>query len=201
MFLLPRIAHALLAALLVIAFLPAAPCLAAPFVPQIVAAMGRQLDRQTVARLHQKASPAQGVSLFLTTPVDVNDLESSNPLARQIQEELASWFAQAGYSVREIRKGADLLFAPGTGELLLTRRNNLVSDEQVDSSALVAGTYTITPQHVRFNIRLILTGSREVLAMTSMSIPLTGEVAALLSDGGSRRAGAPIAPTVVTLLP
>jgi hypothetical protein len=137
----------------------------------------------------------------MTTPVDVNDLENSNPLARQVQEELASWFAQAGYSVREIRKGADLLFAPGTGELLLTRRSNLVSSEEVDSSAVVAGTYTITPQHVRFNIRLILTGSQEILAMTSMSVPVTGEVAALLAGDGSRRAGAPILPTVVTLLP
>jgi outer membrane protein assembly factor BamE (lipoprotein component of BamABCDE complex) len=86
----------LLAAALTAAATPAVPCLASPFVPQIVAAMGRQLDRQVVARLHQKESPAQGVSLFMTTPVDVNDLESSNPLARQIQEELASWFAQAG---------------------------------------------------------------------------------------------------------
>ncbi|MDR1360231.1 MAG: hypothetical protein LBJ82_04540 [Deltaproteobacteria bacterium] len=191
-----------LAALLVLASLPAAPCLAAPFVPQIVAAMGRQLDRQVAARLHQKESPAQGVSLLLTTPVDVNDLEKSNPLARQIQEELASWFAQAGYSVREIRKGADLLFAPGTGELLLTRRSNLVGDEEPGSSAIVAGTYTVTPRQVRFNIRLILTGSQEILAMTSMSIPVNSDVAALLSqDGLPGRSGAPIAPTVVTLLP
>jgi hypothetical protein len=196
-----RTPHLFLAAFLAVAVLPAAPCLASPFVPQIVAAMGRQLDRQVVARLHQTESPAQGVSLLMTTPVDLNDLESANPLARQVQEELASWFAQAGYSVREIRKGADLLFAPDTGELLLTRRSNLVSEEQADGGAIVAGTYTVTPQHVRFNIRLILTGSQEVLAMTSMSVPVTGEVAALLSGDGSRRAGAPIAPTVVTLLP
>jgi hypothetical protein len=196
-----RIPHLFLAAVLVAAVLPAAPCLASPFVPQIVAAMGRQLDRQVAARLHQAESPAQGVSLLMTTPVDLNDLESSNPLARQIQEELASWFTQAGYSVREIRKGADLLFAPDTGELLLTRRSNLLSEEQADGGAIVAGTYTVTPQHVRFNIRLILTGSQEVLAMTSMSVPVTGEVATLLSADGSRRAGAPIAPTVVTLLP
>jgi hypothetical protein len=196
-----RALYPFLAVLLIAAALPAPRCLASAFVPQIIAAMGRQLDRQVVARLHQEESPAQGVSLFMTTPVDVNDLESSNPLARQVQEELASWFAQAGYSVREIRKGADLLFSPGTGELLLTRRSNLVSEEQVGSGAIVAGTYIITPQHVRFNIRLILTGSQEVIAMTSMSIPVTGEVAALLSGDGSRRAGAPIAPTVVTLLP
>ena len=180
---------------------PAAALAAKPFVPQIIAAMGRQLDRQVVERLQQPESPAKGVSLFMTTPVDVNDLETSNPLARQVQEELAAWFVQAGYNVQEIRKGADVLFQPETGELLLTRRSNLVDKEFVGSGAIVVGTYTVTPQNVRFNIRLVLTGSQEVIAMTSMSIPVQGEVAALLSTDGSGRMGSPIRPTVDTLLP
>ncbi|MDR2161950.1 MAG: hypothetical protein LBO77_07445 [Desulfovibrio sp.] len=187
--------------LLAAAFCFPSQALASAFVPQIVAAMGRQLDRQAVARLQQAETPARGISLILTTPVDLNDLETSNPLARQVQEELASWFAQAGYPVREIRAGAGLLFSPPTGELLLTRRNNLLLSETADSNAVVAGTYTITPEHVRFNIRLILAGSRDVLAMTSMSVPISGEVAALLSGQDAGRPGAPIAPTVVTQLP
>ena len=193
-------ACAALAALLV--FIPVGASFAAmPVVPQIIAAMGRQLDRQVVERLHQPESPAKGVSLFMTTPVDVNNLEVSNPLARQVQEELSTWFVQAGYNVQEIRKGSDLLFEPATGELLLTRRSDLVSQELVGSGAVMVGTYTVTPQHVRFNLRLMLTGSQEVIAMSSMSIPINNEVAALLSSDGSGRMGAPITPSVVTLLP
>ena len=189
-----------LAALILV--LPVSASFAAPpVIPQIIAAMGRQLDRQVVEKLHQQESPAKGVSLFMTTPVDLSDLETSNPLARQVQEELAAWFVQNGYSVQEIRKGTDLLFEPLTGELLLTRRSNLISQEVVGSSAVVVGTYTATPQHVRFNMRLMLTGSQEVIAMTSITIPVNHEVAGLLNSSGAGGMGMPIAPSMVTQLP
>ena len=155
--------------------------------------MGRELDRQVSERMQQP------VSLFMTTPVDVNDLEVSNPLARQVQEEIARWFVQAGYPVQEIRKGADLLFDPGTGEMLLTRRSNLVGTESPTSNAIVTGTYTVTPKSVRFNIRVVLTDSQEVIAMSTMTVPMNGEVASLVAVPGSF--GTPIEPTVVTLLP
>lgn len=183
-----------------VALAMAAPlAVAGPTVPQIASAMGRELDRQVAERMGQPDTPAQGVSLFMTTPVDVNDLEASNPLARQVQEEIARWFVQAGYPVQEIRKGADLLFDPATGEMLLTRRSNLVGTESPASSAIVAGTYTVTPKSVRFNIRVVLTDSQEVIAMSTMTVPMSGEVASLVSVPGVF--GTPIAPTVVTLLP
>ncbi len=175
-------------------------------VPQVISAMGREMDRQVVERLQQGDSPAQGVSLVVLTPVDNNNLEVSNPLARQVQEELARWFVQAGYPVQEVRKGADLLFEPSTGEMLLTRRSTLLESDKVGSAALVTGTYTVTPKHVRFNMRMVLTSSREVIAMSTMTVDVNGEVSTLLQtpgEGGGRggSGGMPIYPTVVTLLP
>jgi hypothetical protein len=176
-------------------------CLAAT-VPQAASAIGRELDRQVVDRLGLGDSPAQGVSLCITTPVDSSNLESSNALARQMQEEVARWFVQAGYNVQEIRKGADLLFEPATGEMLFTRKETMLGSTVVGSAALVAGTYTVTPRNVRFNIRLLRTADREVLAMSTLSVPIDGEVAALLRGGpGGAYGGLPIEPTVVTLLP
>ncbi len=187
--------------LVLAALLPVQSVLAAT-VPQASSAMGRELDRQVVERLGMGDSPAQGVSLCITTPVDSNDLETSNPLARQVQEEVARWFVQAGYEVQEIRKGADLLFEPATGELLLTRKETLLGTTVVGSTAIVAGTYTITPKNVRFNIRLVRTADREVIAMSTMTIPIDGEVAALVRTGpGGGPSGTPIEPTVITLLP
>ncbi len=175
-------------------------------VPQAASAVGRELDRQVVARLGQVEAPAQGVSLCITTPVDVNNLEHANPLARQMQEEIARWFVQAGYGVQEIRKGADLLFEPNEGELLLTRKKKLLGNTKVSSKAIVAGTYTVTPKNVRFNIRIVETKNREVLAMSTITVPLGREAAALLrgsggGGAGGHRGGIPIEPTVVTLLP
>ena len=192
-----------LGGLVLLAALFAAQTVLAASVPQAASAVGREIDRQVVERLGQGESPAQGVSLCITTPVDSNDLETSNPLARQMQEEVARWFVQAGYEVQEIRKGADVLFEPATGEMLLTRKEKMLGTTVVSSTALVAGTYTVTPKNVRFNIRLVRTSDREVIGMSTMTVPIDGEVGALLRSSGQGGVvyGTPIEPTVITLLP
>ena len=182
---------------LALALLCCAPAGAAT-VPQAASAIGREMDRQMLERI------GQGVSLCVTTPADINNLERSNALARQMQEEIARWFVQAGYDVHEIRKGADVLFEPEQGELLLTRKQRLLGSKKIASKAIVGGTYTVTPKSVRFNIRVVATGNREVLAMSTMTVPMSSEIAALLKISGKGAAGyggIPIEPTVVTLLP
>ncbi len=175
-------------------------------VPQAASAAGREMDRQALARLGQDETPAKGISLCVTTPVDNGDLTVSNALARQMQEEVARWFVQAGYTVLEIRKGADILSEPATGEMLLTREERLLGNRKVTSTAIIAGTYTVALDHVRFNIRMVRTKNREVLAMSTVTLPMNREIAALTRRGGTGRGGdllggTPIMPTVVTLLP
>ncbi|MDR1490087.1 MAG: hypothetical protein LBS65_06330 [Desulfovibrio sp.] len=183
-----------------------APVRAAP-VPQAAAAAGREMDRQIAVRLGQKQGdvPARGLSLSITTPVNINNLDEANPLARQMQEEIARWFVQAGYEVQEIRKGKDVLVELNMGEKVLTRREKLLADKNVGTAALVAGTYVVTPENVRFNIRVLQTATREILAMSSVTLPMNREVAFLTRNpplpGAIVFTGAPIEPTVVTLLP
>ena len=190
--------------LLGLAFMLCATHALAVTIPQAASAAGRELDRQVIARLEQSEAPARGVSLCITTPVDVNDLTASNPLARQMQEEIARWFVQAGYNVLEIRKGADILFEPATGEMLLTREDRLLGSRRVTSTAIITGTYTVALDHVRFNIRMVRTQNREILAMSTITLPLNREIGALAHEhhaATGRLGGSPIAPNVVTMLP
>jgi hypothetical protein len=172
-------------------------------VPQAASAMGRQIDRQIAERLEQPEPPAAGVSLAVTVPVDLNDFDESNPLARQMAEELARWFVQAGYRVQEIRKGKSVLIEPGGGEKLLTRRDALLSKQEVESAAIMTGTYSVTNKNVRFNIRVLHTASQDVLGMAAVSVPLTSEVKSLLGGAPGAHGGAyaGIAPSVGTTLP
>ncbi|MDL2267059.1 hypothetical protein LJC46_03615 [Desulfovibrio sp. OttesenSCG-928-G15] len=179
-------------------------------VPQAASAAGREMDRQLVQKLQQGSPPAKGVSLSIVTPTNINNLETSCTLARQMQEEISRWFVQAGYSVVELRKGRDVLFEPQTGEMLLTRKNRLLGAHNVNSTAIVTGTYTIAPGHVRFNIRMICTNSRQTLAMSTVTLPMNREIKALARSGGQGGCGSgsggagyglPMEPTVVTLLP
>ena len=178
--------------------------LAFPTVPQAASAVGRELDRQVAGRLNQPEPPARGVSLFMTTPVSINDLEEANPLARQMEEELARWFVQAGYPVQEIRKGAELLFDPATGEMLLTRDAERLATASPCGAAVVVGTYAVTSRSVRFNIRIVQTSTQTVLAMSTVTVPLNSEARSLLRSSpgaGGIPPGTPLEPTVYSHLP
>jgi hypothetical protein len=174
-------------------------------VPQAASAAGREMDRQMESRLGRKPDEgaAGAISLSVTTPVNINDLDEANPLARQMQEEATRWFVQAGYDVQEIRKGADVLFEPLKGEQALTRREKLVADRSIGTDAVLLGTYAVTPEHVRFNFRVVRTSGREILAMSTVTLPMNREVAFLTrrTEAGGALAATPIEPTVVTLLP
>jgi hypothetical protein len=178
---------------------------AAATVPQAASAAGREIDRQMGSRFGSKQDEgaAGAVSLSVTTPVNINDLDEANPLARQMQEETTRWFVQAGYDVQEIRKGADILFEPLKGEQALTRRERLVGDKSIGTDAVLVGTYVVTPEHVRFNFRVVRTNGREILAMSTVTVPMNREVAFLTRNTGAGGvlAPTPIEPTVVTLLP
>lgn len=169
-------------------------------VPKAAQGVAGQLDAQLAERLQLLEGPADGTSLILTTPVDLSDLEKSSPLARLMAEELAAWFVQSGYRVREVRKTRNILLAPGSGELSLSRDLRFVDSRHIQSAVLLTGTYTQTSKHVRFNIRLIHAASSEVLAMASSTIQITPETAELL-DPESRRRAASVRPSVMTSFP
>ncbi|GAB6176475.1 FlgO family outer membrane protein [Desulfobaculum senezii] len=158
----------------------ATPALAGS-IPQTADTLATTLDAQLAERLGLEHGPARGTALIVTTPANLDDLEQSSPLARQLAEELATWFVGSGYKVQEIRKGKYILLKPGRGEMLLTRDVQLADNRYVHSAVMLTGTYSRTSKHVRFNVRLIHTPSNEVLAMSSATLPLTHEVAELLN--------------------
>ena len=166
-------------------------------VPQAASAMARQIDRQVSERM------TRGDSLAVTVLVDVNDLDASNPLARQMAEELTRWIVQAGYNVQDIRKGRMVPIEPGNGVKLLTRRRNLLSRDSVESAAILTGTYSVTNKNVRFNIKIMHTGSLDVLGMATVSVPITSEVKSLLgsTNAAYARSFMGMCPSVGTMLP
>ncbi len=170
-------------------------------VPQIASGMGRELDRQVASRLGLDESQPRSIAMLISTPVNATSLTEANALARQMQEELARWFVQAGYLVQEVRKTDSLVFSEKTGELMLSRLPENLSASQIKSALVLTGTYTITPENVRFNIRLVKTASQEVLAMSTATVPITNELRVLLQSEDASATGVPVEPTVVTRLP
>lgn len=183
----PTPCKTLLAAAAALVLLALAVPASAGGVPETARDLAAELDAQIVDRLQLVEGPAKGQVLMITTPASLDDLEQSSPLARLFAEELAAWFVQAGYRVQDIRKGKSVLFAPKTGELLLTRDVQLLAENQAPSALILVGTFTETSRSVRFNIKLLHAPDNEVLAMSSRTIPMSPELAELATPPNRAR--------------
>ena len=131
---------------------------------------------------HHHLKIRKALSISCTVAVNLNNLESSSPVGRQISEEMARWFVQAGYRVQEIRKGRDVHVDLKRGEMLLTRDVRKLYSTNVTTEAVLAGTYVVTPEQVRFSMRLVHVPSNDILAMATATIPITADLKPLLHD-------------------
>ena len=186
---------------LLLPFAPTTPSLAAG-IPSAADSIGRQLDKQLVQRYAVKTAD-DGLSqsererrmrartvIMGTVPADINDLNVSCPLARQMTEEISRYLVDRGYRFQELRKGSYIRVHPETGELLLPRNVRQMASRVGTSHAVLAGTYVVSAKNVRFTMRLIHTVSNEVLAMATATVPINDDVLPLLYDfSSSNRSG------------
>jgi len=131
---------------------------------------------------HHYLKIRKALSISCTVAVDLNNLESTSPVGRQISEEMARWFVQAGYRVKEIRKGRDVYIDPKRGEMVLTRDVRKLLSTNVTTEAVLAGTYVVTPDQVRFSMRLLHVPSNDILGMATATVPITSDLKPLLHD-------------------
>ena len=168
-------------------------------VPKAAQRIADQMDEQLMSRIGDAPGGRANVMIVSTVSVSLNDLNESNPLSRQISEEIVNALLAKGYRANELRKGKEIDMHPKKGETFLTRSLPRLATRDVASVAVLAGTYLITPDNVRFNMRLINTPTNEVLAMGSATVPVTREVEPLLSD--QKKKTGPPQPSVYTRLP
>lgn len=158
----------------------AADEMAAAIDQQILGHFGVNPSNKSDGNQHLKIRRALTISF--TSAVNLNDLEVSNAAGRQISEEMARWFVQAGYRVQEIRKGKDIYFDPRRGEMLLTRDVRKLFNTHVQTEAVLAGTYVVSPDQVRYTMRLVHVPSNDILAMSTATINITNDLKPLLRE-------------------
>ncbi len=170
----------LLIILMMSVFLPFTVAAADGTVPSAALKAVTQLDQQL--RMQLGGYPRHKVHIAMTVPANLGNLKSTNALARQMAEELANNLVAVGYALEEIRKGYDIQMEPGLGELLLTRATDHLATRTVDASIVVSGTYTVSPNAVRFNIRMLHLPNNRVLASSSVTVPVTAEIYPLVAE-------------------
>lgn len=167
-----------LALLGVLLFLASTATAQGQTVTEAAQAAAQEMDRQVVSAFSRTA-----YDVIVTTPVNLNNLEKSCPLARLMAEELAASLVRLGYGVQEARKARAILMDPAMGETLLTRDASKLGTAKPITHIVLTGTYLVTPFEVRFNVRLVNSSSTDVLAMSGQSVAITPAVASLVSDG------------------
>lgn len=177
-------------------------------VPYAANCIGEQLDEQLMKRfgnlstgLSRKESQSLArmrMMIMGTTPANINNLNQASPLARQMTEEISRYLMDKGYRYNDIRKGKYIRFDRRVGEFVLTRDVAQLASQTGVGQAILAGTYVVSGEDVRFNISLICVNSGAVLAKANATVPITPDLRPMLVE--NYPAGSGLKPTVYTRL-
>lgn len=174
---------------------------AAATIPDAADCIAKQMDEQLMARFNKdddEDATRSHILIMGTTPANINNLEQAMPLARQMTEEISRWFVNAGYRYEELLKGRDIRFDERTGEFILTRKVPKLARTSGYGNAILAGTYVISGNQVRFSMSLISASGNEVLAKGTATVPITPDIMPLLKQ--NQPAGSGTVPSVYTRL-
>ncbi len=118
----------------------------------------------------------------VTTLVSLDDLYSTSSFGRMYAEQLISELTMKGYEVVELRHTDALQFMNNAGEFALSRDTGSVRDSR-NLGGILVGTYTVSPQRVYVNVRLVDPKSSVVLSAGSVEMDKTKEISRMLRGG------------------
>ncbi len=118
--------------------------------------------------------------LLTATFVNVNALDSSSALGRIVAEQIASRFAQQGFTMIELKLRNNIFVREGSGEFILSRNVQDISRSH-NVAAVVAGTYAVGKTSVYVSARLIRATDNLILAGYDYSLPLGPDTRALVA--------------------
>ena len=138
----------------------------------------RSLVKQLETYYRGSHSGPIGVATF----VNVDDLYNTSTFGRTYAEQVMSELAMAGFDVIELRHSDALQFLSTSGEFALSRDVGVLRRER-NLGGVVVGTYSVSPDRVYVNSRLIDPSTSVVLAAGTVEMPKTYEITRMLRGG------------------
>ncbi len=140
------------------------------------------LAEQLDANLKHKSSyPA----ILSATFVNLNHLDDTSPLGRVVTEGLVARLQVRGWNLYDVRLSKAVAVTP-EGEFVLSRDPKRL-EYQYATSAVLAGTYSITGNEVLIHARVIDVSTGVVVSAGELRLPIDSEVARLLVDSDQLR--------------
>lgn len=122
---------------------------------------------------------ADGVAV--SSFVDLKKLTRTSSFGRYLAEQLMTEFQQQGYRVVEIRKSNSILIQEKRGEYGLSRDIDEINSN-VAARTLIAGTYSLTGDHILVNAKVLDNKNAVLLSSATMVFPRTKMTDQLLAD-------------------
>ncbi len=167
------------------------------YVPACAKSIVSDLDKQLLALIGKEHSRSD-LKIIFTVPVNLHNFNQTNGLSRQVAEEISNELKSKGYKVFEYRKGKQIEIVPKRGEFFLSREMDKMAQSKLIVELIMVGTYTISEENVRYNIRLLHAASNEVVASGNGTIPIYPEIIPLLQENSDELPD--LAPSVKTKL-
>lgn len=140
--------------------------------------MAEQLDANTK---HKSAYPA----VLAATFVNLDRIDDTSPLGRLLTEGLVARLQVRGWNLYDVRLSKAVAVTP-EGEFVLSRDPKRL-EYQYATAAALTGTYTVTSNEVIVHARITDVATGVVVASSEVRLPITEEVAHLLTDHDSLR--------------
>ena len=123
----------------------------------------------------------QRAPIIVATFVNINSLQNSSGLGRIIAEQIAARFAQAGFTVIELKLRNDIFVKENAGEFVLSRNVKDIARAH-NATAVVAGSYAAGRNNVFVNARMIRAADSLILAAYDYKLPIGPDTTALLAS-------------------
>ncbi len=116
--------------------------------------------------------------IIVATLVNIDDLRSSR-LGRILSEQISTRLSCNGFSVTELKLRGTIFVKQAEGEFLLSREIKEISANH-KAQAVLVGTYAEARGNVYITLKIVGTGSNQIIAAHDYVLPMDANVRSLL---------------------
>lgn len=138
-----------------------------------------EANHQAAKKLLDDANLSLGTSVMMTTVVNIDEIEKSSTLGRQISEHVASYCVQRGMSVTEMKIRDNIYIKQNEGELMLTREISKLAKVH-SATAIIIGTYAISDSAIYVTLKMVDPNTNIVMAASDYALPLNHDTTEML---------------------
>ncbi len=130
-------------------------------------------------KLLADAKLSSGTTIIMATVVNIDEIEKSSTFGRLVSEHIASYAAQSGMGIVEMKFRENVYMKQHEGELMLTREISKIARNH-SAEAVIVGTYAVADSAVYVTLKMVDPSTNRVIAASDYTLPLNHDLAEMV---------------------